>query len=440
MLEPADTTQEFAAYRRETVRKLLERQSGVFAVVLAFALALDAHRLHPSRAFAKILERLPLQIAVCLAAFVVLRTTRIGARSPTVVGTVAYATLAGFGGRLLGDLGGLDGPFFYSAYVLPTFMMILPVTLAERLLMTGATVLAFVATFFAPHPEHLDYRFAHIAFAYLAVITAVNVHFGHRVMLLIRERFIMERALERHGVELARDNQRLEERVRRQTGSVRALLDRVESSRQEARTELARDLHDDMGQLVVGTRLELQQIERALDAGQSLSTEHLAYLHGLVDRLDRQVRDRVHALRAPGARGCIEDALVELAGTYARMSEVHIAVAVALEAEPEAPLHEGIVAIAREALTNALKHASARRVDVRVGDDARRVLLEIEDDGVGYDPGARTPDGFGIVGMRERVEALGGELGVVSPAASGMGTRVWARFSRGERAGAETPP
>ena len=89
MTADAAASRAFASYQRETVRKLLERQSGVFALVLSCALALDVYRLHPSRELAKILTRLPVQIAVCAVVFFVLRSTRLGARFPTAVGAVA---------------------------------------------------------------------------------------------------------------------------------------------------------------------------------------------------------------------------------------------------------------------------------------------------------------------------------------------------------------
>ena len=182
-----------------------------------------------------ILERLPVQIAVCALVFLALRYTRVGARFPTWLGGIGYATLAGIGGTLLGDLGGFDGPFFYAAYVLPTFIMVLPCTFKERLAMTLSSVAAFLATFFVPHPAHLDDPFAHIGLAYLAVITGVNLFFGHRTMLLLRERFMMERSLERHGEQLAEDKRALEARVREQTGSVHGLLDRLDTARHETR-------------------------------------------------------------------------------------------------------------------------------------------------------------------------------------------------------------
>ena len=61
-MDLAPTARDFATYQRETVRHLLERQAGVFALMLSLSLALDAWRLHPSAEFATILQRLPAQI------------------------------------------------------------------------------------------------------------------------------------------------------------------------------------------------------------------------------------------------------------------------------------------------------------------------------------------------------------------------------------------
>lgn len=430
-MELADTKQDFATYRREVVRQSLERQAGVFTLVLSVALIVDAIRLHPSAAFARILERLPIQIATCAIAFAVLRSTELGRRWPTVVGTVTYALNGAFGGRLLGDLGGFDGPFFYASYVLPTFVMILPCALGERMLMTTAAVGAFLLAFFLPHPEHLDYRFSHIALAYLGAIVVTDLHFGHRGMSLLHERFRMARELAGRSEELAADNQRLEGRVREQTGSVRALLDRLDSSREQTRSAVARDLHDGMGQLVVGTRLELQQIERTLATGERLSTEHLGYLTGLVDHLERQVREMVRGLREPGVAGCLEDELDELVGAWPRSAGTEVSLLVRLEAEPSDLLRETIVAVAREALTNVTKHAAARRVSVGVGETDGVITLAIEDDGVGVDASGSGRSlrggGFGVVGMRERVVLAGGEFALL-PGIEGRGTTVRAAF------------
>jgi signal transduction histidine kinase len=78
--------------------------------------------------------------------------------------------------------------------------------------------------------------------------------------------------------------------------------------------------------------------------------------------------------------------------------------------------------VAQEALNNVLKHAHASRATVRLETCADRAVLEVTDDGVGFEAGLRGGDGYGLPGMRERAERLGGTLTVES--APGAGTRV----------------
>jgi signal transduction histidine kinase len=84
--------------------------------------------------------------------------------------------------------------------------------------------------------------------------------------------------------------------------------------------------------------------------------------------------------------------------------------------------------VAQAALNNVLKHAHAARVHVALSSANGTVSLEIADDGVGFDPSMRSAEGFGLRGMRERVERLGGPLRIDSSA--GGGTRVHADVAR----------
>ena len=84
--------------------------------------------------------------------------------------------------------------------------------------------------------------------------------------------------------------------------------------------------------------------------------------------------------------------------------------------------------VAQEALNNVLKHAHAGRVTVRLDARDGRAALEVADDGVGFEPALSGGGGFGLPGMRERVERLGGSLWIES--APGAGTRVRAEVPR----------
>jgi signal transduction histidine kinase len=88
---------------------------------------------------------------------------------------------------------------------------------------------------------------------------------------------------------------------------------------------------------------------------------------------------------------------------------------------------ESLLRIGQEALTNVLKHAEARHFEVTLTFDAAGIALALRDDGVGFDPGART-DGMGLRGMHERAQRLGGHIQMDS--ALGHGTRILVRLPR----------
>jgi signal transduction histidine kinase len=85
-------------------------------------------------------------------------------------------------------------------------------------------------------------------------------------------------------------------------------------------------------------------------------------------------------------------------------------------------IESGLYRIAQEAIHNVVKHASAKRVKVSIEHDGPQVRLAVEDDGIGFDPGAAGPGTLGLAGMRHRAERLGGSFSVES--APGRGSRV----------------
>ena len=85
--------------------------------------------------------------------------------------------------------------------------------------------------------------------------------------------------------------------------------------------------------------------------------------------------------------------------------------------------------IVQESLTNVVKHARAASVDLAVRCDGGAIEISVADDGIGFDPDGAIVTGFGLAGMRERVELAGGELSVLPGAVAG--TTVWARLPLG---------
>ena len=207
---------------------------------------------------------------------------------------------------------------------------------------------------------------------------------------------------------------------------LRASLDAAERERRR----WARELHDEtlqaLGALRVlissglkrGTPEALEQVAR--DAVEQLSTE-IASLRTLITEL------RPAALDDLGLQPALE-ALAERVRVVEGL-DVHLEV----DTDPagHAParladeLETAVYRLVQEALTNVGKHARAMRVDVRVVERDGQVRVEVRDDGRGFDPAQRT-GGFGLVGMRERVELAGGSLHVDSTL--GHGTVVSARL------------
>ncbi|WP_311446668.1 ATP-binding protein, partial [Frankia nepalensis] len=220
---------------------------------------------------------------------------------------------------------------------------------------------------------------------------------------------------------LALDNQRLAAEVRAQLAEVRASRGRIVEAADAERRRIERDLHDGAQQRLVATRL-LLRMARDLPA----SAEVGALLARAADGLDLAI-----AQLRELARG-IHPAILTDAGLVAAVDALvdRLPVDVRLLAG-EVPRLSGAVEasayfVVAEAVTNALRHAQAGLVIVEIRHDAGRLRAAVTDDGVG---GADLTAGTGLLGLRDRLVALGGTLTVDSPA--GRGTTVAAELPAG---------
>jgi signal transduction histidine kinase len=200
----------------------------------------------------------------------------------------------------------------------------------------------------------------------------------------------------------------------------------MEASERE-RKFWARELHDETLQglgalrLLLGSALRQGTREALTDAVHDAIEELLAE----IDKLRALITElRPAALDELGLTAAIE-ALAERSATTGGL-EIRGEVALAQAAgesggrlSPE--LESTIYRLVQEALTNVIKHGRAERVEIEVRAEPDRVTVEVQDDGVGFDP-ALTPPGFGLIGMRERLELAGGSLDLTS--APGRGTTL----------------
>lgn len=194
----------------------------------------------------------------------------------------------------------------------------------------------------------------------------------------------------------------------------------------EERARMARDIHDTLAQ---GFTSVIVQLEAAQDASSLGLTDeassHIVRAGNMARYGLSEARRSVQALRLKA----LDDsdfcsALRNLVQTMTANTGMHSEVA--LVGEPRAiPPHweDNLLRISQEVVTNALRHARASQFEVRLIFDRLALQLELRDDGVGFDP-ARRQDGFGIIGMKERIAQMQGKITILSAPAEGTAVLI----------------
>jgi len=198
----------------------------------------------------------------------------------------------------------------------------------------------------------------------------------------------------------------------------------------EERQKLARELHDSVSQALYGISLGAHAARTALDRDPSQLAEPLDYVLSLAEAALAEMRALIFELRPESleTEGLVSALTKQASSLHARHS---IVVSTDLCNEPELPLKvkQELYRIAQEALHNTVKHAHARQVDLRLEVIPKGVILEVRDDGVGFDSSASFPGHLGLHSMRERVANLGGTFEIEST--PGDGTRITVRIPGG---------
>ncbi|WP_459867491.1 PAS domain S-box protein [Endothiovibrio diazotrophicus] len=208
---------------------------------------------------------------------------------------------------------------------------------------------------------------------------------------------------------------------------MRRLTAHREAAREEERKRIAREVHDELGQLLTALRMNVSLLRLRFGEASPPLLEHARRMMELVDRTLQVVRDVAARLRPAALDMGIGSALEWLAGEFSRHSGLPCEMRVD---DGEIALEEtratAVFRIAQESLTNVARHAGAGRVWLTLERRGAHCLLEVRDDGVGFDPALGRRNSFGLVGLRERAQILGGELEIDS--APGRGTTVTLRI------------
>jgi len=195
----------------------------------------------------------------------------------------------------------------------------------------------------------------------------------------------------------------------------------------EERARLAREIHDTLAQGFVGISSQLDAVAMSLPGNVDLAKQHLQLASKMARHSLTEARRSVMDLRASALEGHDLPAALH-AGAKQWTSGSAVEVQVDVTGEPKLlpeEMEQNLLRIAQEAVANALKHAAASRIWIRLSMEARRLCLRVEDDGRGFeqqDAFSTVGGHFGLLGMRERAERLGGALSLHSR--PGDGTQV----------------
>ncbi|MGH2538221.1 MAG: sensor histidine kinase, partial [Candidatus Promineifilaceae bacterium] len=182
----------------------------------------------------------------------------------------------------------------------------------------------------------------------------------------------------------------------------------------EERNRLARELHDALGHRLTVAVVQLEGAQRLIPAEPERAGRMVGAMRQQLKEALAELRAAVATLRAPAARAGpgrpLAEALAELAATFEAATGLALQLSLPAELPALTPAEEtAFYRAAQEGMTNAQRHAGAGRVWLELQVDAAEVSLRVADDGRGY-PAAAPEGRFGLRGLQERAEQLGGRL------------------------------
>jgi signal transduction histidine kinase len=274
-------------------------------------------------------------------------------------------------------------------------------------------------------PENRNDEIGLLAVSFNEMAAALSLHQRHREDLVARRTAELTAANRQLEMEVA-DRSKAEAEVRESRQALRGLAAHLESVREDERTAVAREIHDELGQALTALKMDVHWLAQRL-RDEPGARERAGAMSNTIDATVQTVRRISSALRPKLLDDLGLSATIEWA---AREFEERFGVECDVRSEPDDvsldPVRSTILfRVFQETLTNVARHAQASRVDVLVRQDGQETELRVSDDGRGITAEqARDPRSLGIVGMRERVLVVGGTVDVRGEPGAGTTVRV----------------
>lgn len=221
------------------------------------------------------------------------------------------------------------------------------------------------------------------------------------------------------------ERKKTEETLNRSYDEIRQLTNHLQNIREEERSHIAREIHDELGQQLTVLKMDVQGLKKKLDGQDETIQEKVRDIIDLLDATVRSVRRisselRPNLLHNLGLVAAIEWHLQEFKKRWGLLFNFNEP---AEELKIPDPVKNGLFRIFQECLTNVGRHANATKVNVSLEKKDKQLTLIIEDDGQGFEKDKITEKRtLGILGMKERCQMMGGTFGISS--APGKGTTV----------------
>jgi len=228
---------------------------------------------------------------------------------------------------------------------------------------------------------------------------------------------------------ILQSHQELERRVAERTEELRRLTGYLEQAHEDQSKRISQEIHDQLGSSLTAARLQLLALQSECAGAASPETaSKLRSVTELIGTVQSDVRRISRGLRPPALDHLgLAPALETLVEEFRERTGIECTLTVGVDhlILPSGDWSVSVYRIFQEALTNVARHAAATRVDACLTTVEGKLLLEIRDNGKGFDPGTTSSKSCGILGMRERALRLGGELSFVELEPAGTSLQAW---------------